>query len=443
MNFPSQKPAGLLPRIAAWEILQAVAAGEFSEVALERILKKYSMKGIDRRLVMELSYGAIRQRKLLDCWIDYLAKVSHSKQPPLLRWLLHLGLYQILKMDRMSEAAAINTTVEVAKKSKLSRLAPVVNGVLRSALRCKQSGIELPLPNDCIERISQTESLPIWLVEKLIDWRGQNEAEKLAKSFNRVPNLDIRVNILKISVDNLRHQFDLAGISSSLINDCPSGLQIISSSSNLKSWPGYKEGFWSVQDRSSQWVSPLLDPTEGDRILDVCSAPGGKATHLAELIKDKGEIWAIDRSKRRIKRVIANSSRLKLESIHCLEADSTSLLEVRPNWKGSFQRILVDAPCSGLGTLSRNPDARWRINPSKIDELIALQLKLLKAILPLLDSGGRIVYSTCTIHPEENYFQIQNLLRLYPELDLIYQRQIWPSYDNFGDGFYAAVIESK
>ncbi len=153
---------GLLPRRVAWEVLQAVAAGAYADVALERALRKHSMSAADRGLVTELTYGAIRQRQCLDGWLDRLGKVPASKQPPLLRWLLHLGLYQILRMDRIPAAAAVNTAVELVKSSKLARLAPVVNGILRAALRARDAGELLPLPQDSAARLAQAESLPLW-----------------------------------------------------------------------------------------------------------------------------------------------------------------------------------------------------------------------------------------------------------------------------------------
>ena len=168
-------------------------------------------------------------------------------------------------------------------------------------------------------------------------------------------------------------------------------------------------------------VAPLLQAQPGDRILDACAAPGGKSTHLAELIKDEGEIWAVDRSPGRLQRVAANAARLGLGSISALAADAAGLPSERPTWKNSFQRILIDAPCSGLGTLARHPDARWRITPAAIDGLLPLQRDLLEGLLPLLAPQGRLVYATCTIHPAENIRQIDQLLERHPEMS---QRQL-------------------
>ena len=158
-------------------------------------------------------------------------------------------------------------------------------------------------------------------------------------------------------------------------------------------------------------------------------------------MRDCGELWAVDRSEERLLRLSANAARLGHQRLNVLVADASSLLDVKPSWKGSFNKILLDAPCSGLGTLARHPDARWRISPGKISELVNLQEKLLVGLLPLLKPGGRIVYSTCTIHPKENSLQVEKFISKHPKLILKYEKQIWPNSDKLGDGFYAAAID--
>ena len=431
---------GLDARKAAWEVIQAVGGGAFADVALERIFNLYSFKSIDKALITELSYGAIRQRYFLDCWIDSLGKVQAKKQPPLLRWLLHLGLYQILKMKRIPPAAAINTSVELAKKHHLVKLAPVVNGILRSALRSKTNGILLPKSNNPSLELAKNESLPLWLADELIAWKGFEDAYKIAKAFNSVSPIDIRVNKLRTNLKEVKEIFDSRGIQNQLIPNCPYGLEVRAGSGEPIKWPGYKEGKWSVQDRSSQLIAPVLGPLPGEKILDACAAPGGKSTHIAELINNEGKIWSVDRSSKRSQRILANSERLGTKSVQLLVADSNNLLVSNPEWKCFFDRILIDAPCSGLGTLARHPDSRWRINKNNIQELVKVQTQLLNSLAPLLKSGGKLVYSTCTIHPDENFNQIKKFLQLKSEFSLEYEKQIWPGEENKGDGFYVAVL---
>tara|TARA_Y100001968_G_scaffold234441_1_gene217555 strand:- start:112 stop:1158 length:1047 start_codon:yes stop_codon:yes gene_type:complete len=343
-------------------------------------------------------------------------------------------------MKRIPPAAAINTTVELAKTHHLKKLAPVVNGILRSALRSKERGLLLPKSNNPSLELAKNESLPIWLADELIAWKGIKEANKIAKAFNCISPIDIRVNKLRADLKDVKEIFDSYGIHNQIIPSCPCGLEIRAGVGEPKKWPGYKEGKWSVQDRSSQLIAPLLGPLPGEKILDACAAPGGKTTHIAELINNEGKIWSVDRSSRRLKRILANAERLGTKCLQLLEADSNDLLIKFPQWKGFFDRILIDAPCSGLGTLARNPDARWRINQDHIKELVEVQSQLLNSLAPLLKSGGTLVYSTCTIHPKENFNQIENFLKLKSEFLLEYEKQIWPGEEDNGDGFYIAVL---
>ena len=434
---------GLVPRRLAWEVLQAVAAGAYADVALERALRDRDLLGVDRGLATELAYGAIRQRRWLDGWLDQLGKVPAKKQPPKLRWLLHLGLYQLLLMERIPASAAVNTSVELAKTSGLGRLAPVVNGLLRAALRAREAGQELPIPDDPASRLGQDHSLPDWFAALLLEWRGPEGAAAVASACNRVPELDLRVNRLRANREQVQLALAEAGISSELLQDCPDGLKITGHGGDVRHWPGYSEGHWCVQDRAAQWIAPLLKPQPGDRILDACAAPGGKSTHLAELIADQGEIWAVDRSAGRLKRVASNAARLGLGAINALAADAATLLEleVRPQWRESFQRILIDAPCSGLGTLARHPDARWRVTPASIRALLPQQQALLDGLVPLLAPAGLLVYATCTIHPDENQAQVQALLKRHSSLQLLEENQCWPDQPGGGDGFYSAVLQ--
>ena len=440
MSKKLSSPKGIDARKAAWEVIQAVGGGAFADVALERIFNLYSFKSIDKALITQLSYGAIRQRYFLDCWIDFLGKVSAKKQPPLLRWLLHLGLYQIFKMERIPPAAAINTTVELAKTHQLKKLAPVVNGILRSALRSKEKGVQLPKSNNPSLELAKNESLPLWFTDELIDWKGVDDAYDIAKAFNTVSPIDIRVNKLRADLKEIKEIFDSCGIKNQLIQNCPYGLEVPAGVGEPRNWPGYAEGKWSVQDRSSQLIAPFLGALPGEKILDACAAPGGKSTHIAELINNQGKIWSVDRSSRRAKKILANSERLGATCLQLLVANSNDLLDKNPEWEAYFHRILIDAPCSGLGTLARHPDARWRMNKDNIQELVRLQSQLLKSLAPLLKDGGKLVYSTCTIHPDENSNQIKNFLKINSKFLLEYEKQIWPGEENNGDGFYIAVL---
>jgi 16S rRNA (cytosine967-C5)-methyltransferase len=436
---------GLAPRLLAWNALQAVAAGAYADAALERLLARGSLSGPDRALATELVYGAIRQRRLLDAWIDALGRVCAERQPPRLRWLLHVGLYQLLFCARIPASAAVSTTVELARAGGLARLAPVVNGLLRTLLRRRGeapaapwSGLELPA--DPAASLALRHSLPDWLASDLLAWLPVERAEAFAQACNTPPPLDLRCRRGRLERDALLAAFAAAGVAAEPLSEGPDALTLRERPGDLRALPGYAEGWWCVQDRNAQRIVSLLDPRPGLRVLDLCAAPGGKTTQIAEALAGEGELWAVDRSEARLKRVALNAERLGLTGIGLLAADGSDLLARRPDWRGAFDRILVDAPCSGLGTLARHADARWRLEPEAIAALVLLQRQLLEAVLPLLAPGGRLVYATCTVHPRENQEQIASLLAAHTELALLEQRQWWPQPQG-GDGFYVAVIE--
>ena len=434
---------GYLQRKASWETLLKVSSGTFSDHALEKVLISYQFNSLDIAFITELSFGCIRYRKFLDRWIDHLSKIPHQKQPPKLRWLLHIGLYQLLKMDKIPFSAAISTTVEVAKKTDLKGLTGTVNAILRNAVRKIEQENPPPISSDVIEKISYLESLPLWLVNELVNWFGIKDAEDLAKAFNKKPSIDLRINTIKTDLIKFLKVLHENNINAEPIKSLKNGITLNSNPRSIKNLPGYNDGLWTIQDRSSQWVVPLLNPKQGEKILDACAAPGSKSTHLAELTNDNAEILAVDRSERRLKIIESNLDRLNLTSVKTLKADATCLRDLNPNFISHFDKILIDAPCSGIGTLSRNPDARWFLNKDKIKQLIILQERLLMSLLPLLKRDGLLVYSTCTICPEENNLLIKRFIEKNYEIQLVSQKQILPKIDYPGDGFYAAVISHK
>ncbi|MFN6133393.1 MAG: 16S rRNA (cytosine(967)-C(5))-methyltransferase RsmB [Synechococcaceae cyanobacterium] len=435
---------GLASRLLAWQVLEAVAAGAYADVALERQLGRSRLVGPDRGLATELTYGAIRQRLLLDAWIDAYGRVPAQRQPPRLRWLLHLGLYQLLFCSRVPVPAAISTSVELAKRQGLARLAPVVNAVLRAVVQRRQAlgleacadpwlGLELPL--DPASSLSLRRSLPLPLAEDLLGWCSVAQAEAFAEACNRPPPLDLRVQPLRSSRQAALEAFAAAGVAAEAREDLPNGLSLPGRRGDLSQLPGFAAGHWSVQDRSAQHIAPLLAVRPGMRVLDACAAPGGKTTHLAELLRDEGEVWAVDRSDSRLKRLRANAERLGLSCIRCLVADATDP-KALPD--GQFDRILLDAPCTGLGTLARHADARWHL-PS-LEDLLPLQSRLLDSLASRLAPDGLLLYATCSVDPRENDQQAQGFLERHGDWRLLDQQQWWPGEAAGGDGFHASLL---
>jgi len=387
-------------RQLAFLALHSIDRGAYADIAVDRVQQQQDLSSVDRRFVTELVYGTVRRQRTLDAIIDCLATKKAAQQPADLRLILHLGLYQLRYLDQIPASAAVNTTVELAKQNGFSGLSGFVNGLLRQYLRASQSDpAKIPvLPDDPIARLGIQYSYPDWIVQLWTDEFGSAEAEKLCDWFNRSPQIDLRVNHLRSLVADVRSAMETAGISVTPLPPLPNALRLPLGIGAIAQLPGYREGWWSVQDSSAQLVSELLDPQPGETIIDACAAPGGKTTHLAELMNDRGTIWAIDRYASRLKKLQQNADRLQLQSIQICTGDSRE----QPQFVNQADRVLLDAPCSGLGTLHRHADARWRQTPDTVQELSQLQAELLQAAATWTKPGGVLVYATCTLHPAEN-----------------------------------------
>ncbi len=415
-------------RQLAFLALCAVEAGAYADAALDRALKpskhqaqnsrlaKPSSEGspypdltpADRRLATELLYGCIRRQRTLDALIDQLAKKPAAQQPPKLRLLLHLGLYQLRYLDHIPESAAVDTTVELAKLGGMKGLSGFVNGVLRQYLRQATEGEVLNLPEDPAARIGVLHSYPDWIVElwrsQLPDWA---EVEAVAQWFNQAPSIDLRINPLQGNVSDLEAALQAASLTVTRLPQLPQALRLSGSVGSVTALPGFADGQWMVQDSSAQLVGHLLDSQPGETVIDACAAPGGKTAHLAELMGNTGVIWACDRTASRLLKLKQNAKRLGLKNIRIHECDSTD----QAQFEKRADRVLLDVPCSGLGTLHRHADARWRQNPEAIAGLVELQKKLLNHTATWVKPGGILVYSTCTLNPQENEQVIEAFLR--------------------------------
>ncbi len=438
------------PRQLAFQGLKAVHRGAYADVALSRVMPK-TIPDADRRLLTELLYGSVRRQRTLDALIDQFAKQPAHQQPPDLRTLLHLGLYQLRYLDHIPDAAAIFTTVELAKRNQLSGLSGFVNGLLRQHARAAVNDNDpLELPSDPIQRLGILYSYPDWIVQVWHDQLGLEETEQLCDYCNQPPHIDLRINPLKTDREIVRSQLAAAGITTSLLPHLPQALRIEGKSGPIPQLPGFQEGLWTVQEASAQLVGHLLNPQPGTIALDVCAAPGGKTTHMAELMQNQGEIWACDRTPSRLRKLKQNLQRLDINTVKIWTGDSRQLSDHIP----LAAYVLVDAPCSGLGTLHRHADARWRQTPDNIKELSTLQLELLRNSARWIKPGGQILYSTCTLHPQENETVIDQFLAQMPywqvkwlTTDLLLSTdqkttslKIWPHQQHM-DGFFMTILQ--
>ncbi|MBN3926089.1 16S rRNA (cytosine(967)-C(5))-methyltransferase [Nostoc sp. NMS4] len=424
------------PRQLAFIALRDVHKGAYADVALDRVLQKVNLPDCDRRLLTELVYGSVRRQRTLDTLIDQFAKKKSHQQPPDLCTILHLGFYQLRYQERIPASAAVNTTVQLAKENGFSGLTGFVNGLLRQYIRLaeKIKADPLQLPENPVERLGILHSFPDWIIQVWLEQLGLNDTEELCEWMNQSPTIDLRINPLRTSIEEVEAALQSAGVLVRRIPHLPQALRFIGNTGSIQKLPGFKEGWWTVQDSSAQLVGHLLDPQPGEVVIDVCAAPGGKTTHIAELMADKGKIWACDRTSSRLRKLQENSQRLNLQSIQIYTGDSRHFNQ----FQNTADRVLLDAPCSGLGTMHRHADARWRQTPESVRELSVLQRELLTHTSTFVKPGGVLVYATCTLHPAENEEVISAFLAESPEWQIESPRgvELPDSTDSTPEGWF-------
>lgn len=395
------------PRQLALMALSAIARGVYADVALHRVLESEELSVGERSLATELVYGTVRRQRSLLALISALATQKSRQIPPKLSIVLQLGLYQLRYLERVSPNAAVNTTVELAKQNGFSGLSGFVNALMRQYVRLEATGKDpLPLPSDPVEKLGVLHSYPDWIVRGWIEQFGWEEAEKICRWCNRSPHIDLRVNPLQSNLAEVSQYLESAGVGVNRVLNLPQALRISGHAGKIEELPGFSSGWWSVQDASAQLVSHLLDPQPGETIIDACAAPGGKTTHIAELMQDKGTIWACDPKASRLKKLKQNQERLKLRSLQICEGDSRNLSQ----FYDTADRVLLDVPCSGLGTLHRHADARWRQTPDSVAGLTVIQQELLNEAINWVKPEGILVYATCTLNYAENQGAIASFL---------------------------------
>ena len=416
----NSKTSAKTARQIAFEALRAIDRGAFADVVIDRKLKeaqKESQFGAqlsaqDRGLVTELVYGTVRRQRTLDALIDQFGKRPAAKQQADLLQILRLGFYQLRYLDQVPDHAVVDTMVQLAKAQRLGRLSGVVNGMLRQYIREAGGGSPetaadpLKLPEDTTQRLGVLHSYPDWIINVWRSMLPDDQVAALCEYFNQPPHLDLRVNLRRLSLSEAAAIFAEAGITAVSVEDVPSALRLTSHSGAVTRLPGYAEGWWAVQDSSAQLVSYLLDPQPGEVIIDACAAPGGKSLHIAELMGNEGTVWSCDRTPSRTKKIQQNIDRLGSTSVRPIMTDSRN----QPTFVGQGDRVLLDVPCSGLGTLNRHADARWRQTPASVESLVTLQHEILTHASTWVKPGGVLVYATCTLHPAENETQIESFL---------------------------------
>jgi 16S rRNA (cytosine967-C5)-methyltransferase len=398
------------PRTLAFEILTRVAEGAYADLALDAALEQQPhLDPRDRALTTELVYGVLRQQGRLDFALARFCRQPLTKLEHVVVRLLRLGAYQILGLDRVPDRAAVHETVELTRRLRLERATGLINGILRSLVREKES-IPWPDPEqDPAAYLEHVLSLPGWLARQWLAEFGAEEALALAAALLEPAPFSLRVNTLATSREAFLAQ--LGAVAATPTRFAPEGV-LIDGRGRL-SLPGDRQGWYQVQDEASMLIPHLLGPQPGERILDACAAPGGKTTQLAALSGNRAQILALDLHPQRVQLIRQGAKRLGCQGIEARPWDLTKKPEFLA--PGSFDRVLVDAPCSGLGVLRRNPEIRWRRAASDLPRLAQLQRSILAQVAPLVRPGGTLVYSLCTLGAAETTGVVAAFEAAHPE----------------------------
>jgi 16S rRNA (cytosine967-C5)-methyltransferase len=388
----------------------------YLEKLIDYEIKTEILNDYDKSLLNEICHGVIRWMRRLDWFLNGFYRGQWEKCMPEIKNTLRVALYQILFLNKIPDYAAVNEATEFVKKISTQKHADVVNGLLRTIIRTKEELIYPTREIDEVKYLGIMQSHPNWMVKRWIQRFGFDDAEKLAESNNKRPILTIRVNTLKVSREEFLKNLTEKNI---VYRFCRYAGNFITLRLMSKIYldEDFKNGFYAVQDESAGIVSLLLDPKPEDVILDMCSAPGGKSTHMAQLLHNQGHIIAVDKYDAKIKMLKTNAERLGVTNTEFIQDDASDFTNDMITTQ-RFDKILLDAPCSGLGVLSKKPDIRWKREVEDIISLSKLQSKLLENASKYVKPGGVIVYSTCTTEPEENIEVVKGFLAAHPEFTI-------------------------
>ena len=436
-------------RESALRVLMAIKnASAWGDAALKARLEKDGLSGVEAALATRLVYGVLQNRTLLDFWIgSYCTQKPDHLQLPLLD-ILRLGVYQIVFMDRIPDSAAVNESVKLTRQVGRTQASGLVNAVLRKIVSNKND-LPKPADKDPVQYLSITYSHPKWLVKKMVAILGREEAERFLQANNGVVPITVQVNPLKTTADALAESLAGSGVRTAPHPWVPGCLEL-SDTGNLAALPAFRNGEFLVQDAAANLVMEAAAPAPGMTLIDVCAAPGGKSFAAAFAMGDQGKIISCDLHENKLKRIRDGAARLGLTSI-CTEAADGRVR--RPEWENSADIVLVDAPCSGLGIIRKKPDIRYK-SANELFALPVIQTAILDNAAAYVKPGGTLVYSTCTVLPEENEQVTDAFLADHPEFSretfslpgdrLVADGQItfWPQRDGV-DGFYICRLKRR
>lgn len=436
-------------RDAALTILLTVDKSQaYSNLLLHQTIEKYKIDAKDRGLLTELTYGTLQHKLTLDY---YLEPFIRGKVDIWVRWLLRMSLYQMHYLTRIPAHAAVNEAVEIAKRRGHQGIASMVNGILRSVLREGVRSTEL-IANDN-ERLAIETSHPQWLVDRWVESYGFDVTRVMLQENNIAPLQTARVNTTKATVEQVLTTLEREGVKARRSEFMPECIHL--ESGQAARTGAFRNGLMTIQDESSMIPANVLNPQPGMKVLDMCAAPGGKTTHLAEKMQNEGLILATDLHPKKLDLIDENTARLGLDIIQTAPLDGRKAAGILP--AESYDAILVDAPCSGLGVMRRKPDIKYTKREEDLESLQSIQLAILENAVQLLKTDGRLVYSTCTVDRRENEGTVNAFLAAHPEMEAVRLEnlpaqleakqqdgmlQVFPQ-DIGSDGFFVAAFVKK
>lgn len=425
-------------------LLEVMEEGNYSHLVIRSVLDKYQyLEKQERAFITRVAEGTIQTAIELDFIINQFSKVKVNKMKPVIRNLLRMSVYQMKYMDSVPDSAACNEAVKLARKKGFSSLSGFVNGVLRNISRGLS---ELEYPDEEKEPAfyySVKYSMPEWIVKQWIDDYGVTTAKDTLVAFAKEAPITIRTNLAKITPEELEVRLQAEGVQVKkvVLTEAPEldYAFFISGFDYLNALPSFREGLFYVQDISSMMVAELAEPKDGDYIIDVCAAPGGKSTHLAEKLRGSGMVEARDLTEYKVSLIEENIMRHACTNMKAVQQDATILNEASVE---KADIVIADLPCSGLGVMRKKTDIKYKMTPEKMESLANLQREMLHIVCGYVKPQGTLIYSTCTINRKENEENVAWFLEQHKEFQLESMRQIFPK-EEFGDGFFLAKMRKS
>ena len=401
--------------------------GQYSHLVLRDVLDKYQyLSKQERAFLTRLTEGTVERMLTLDYVIDQFSKTKVKKMKPLIRELMRLSVYQIMYMDGVPDAAVCTEAVKLARKRGFSGLSGFVNGVLRSVARGWK---DVAFQNESVRY-----SVPEWIIDGWNADYGRDVTEKMLEAFMQPAKITVRTNTQKCTPEELKDRLSQEGVTVEAIEGISYAFAL-SGFDYLAGLGSFQDGWFYVQDISSMTVAHAADPKKGDYIIDVCAAPGGKSSHLAELLDGSGMVEARDLTEYKVGLIEENILRHDLHNMKAVQQDATLFDEASVE---KADILICDLPCSGLGVIGRKSDIRYKMTAEKAHDLAVLQQEMLDTVWKYVKRGGKLIYSTCTIHKEENEDNVAAFLQKHPQFTLVEQRQIFPMEGS--DGFFVAKM---